>query len=479
MGASLKPVPPSKDDFYTLPEGYKGAEVGDILKIRKSPFPPKAISLPTNVANMWQALVRSEDALGNATAIVTTIIEPYEANSSRVVSYQIAEDAVSNDCSPSFTLQGAGGFGALVGQAETFLIQSVLDLGYYVVVPDFQGLDSYFGVAKMAGHSVLNSVRAALKSGNVTEIDPNAEVVLWGYSGGSLASSWAAILQPDYAEDLSSNLKGAACGGWLNNVTAFMELVDETLFTGIAVNMVYGITLQYPKFKEFVRDQISDSDRYKKYLSATNTCVVQTCLEFLYDGIFSGPNRYFKDGLKIFDDPLVKSVMDDQNIGGEKTKNSLPEIPMFLFQGVKDEVVPFEPSLRIYNDWCEQGIGSLEFAASNTTGHFLEALEGSGAAVKWISERFEGKEPIKGCDITYRSTNLLYPGAITTGVWHILSGMGHNILGDKIGPIDSETFLKGMQAQGIDTHSFKKRDPIDAEALLSEIRARGVDTHAY
>ena len=59
-----------------------------------------------------------------------------------------------------------------------------------------------------------------------------------GYSGGSLASGWAAALQPDYAPELSRNLLGVALGGFITNVTATVEATDDTIFAGIAANVL-------------------------------------------------------------------------------------------------------------------------------------------------------------------------------------------------------------------------------------------------
>ena len=41
---------------------------------------------------------------------------------------------------------------------------------------------------------------------------------MWGYSGGTVATGWAAALQPTYAKELKSNLIGAAMGGFVTNI---------------------------------------------------------------------------------------------------------------------------------------------------------------------------------------------------------------------------------------------------------------------
>lgn len=53
---------------------------------------------------------------------------------------------------------------------------------------------------------------------------------------------------------------------------------------------------KYPEFKDYVKTRINDPVKYKKYSKAANTCLVTTCLDFIYAEIFVGPNRYAKDG---------------------------------------------------------------------------------------------------------------------------------------------------------------------------------------
>lgn len=52
------------------------------------------------------------------------------------------------------------------------------------MVPDYEGPGSYFTVGAMAGHGVLDSIRAVLSTTNTTKLQADAKVQIWGYSGG-------------------------------------------------------------------------------------------------------------------------------------------------------------------------------------------------------------------------------------------------------------------------------------------------------
>lgn len=456
LTAPVKPTAPSEDEFYSPPSGFEDAELGSILKMRTTPFQITSVYFPVNIANSWQVLVRSEDSLGNATAVVATIFEPYEANSSRLLSYQIAEDASNIDCAMSYSFMGGGGLDTIEAKVEMFFIQAALDQGYYVVSSDYEGPIAAFTAGKLAAYSTLNSIRAALSSSNTTGIDPDADVVMWGYSGGTIPSGWAAALAPTYAEDLTSNLKGVALGGWVTNITATVEVIEGTVFAGLTANGVIGLSHQYPEMIPIIKKAMSKDD-YERYEDAGQQCLVSSIFDYAFTKFFSGPNRHVDDGWDILSTDVINKVIKENTLGVEETEDLKPEIPVFVYHGVLDEVVPFKDAQRVYDIWCDDGMDSFEFAVSNSTGHILEFLEGCGAALRWIDDMFNGVEPVKGCKRTVRSTNLLYPKALS-GYYDIAAALGNNILGTKIGPIDLETMLNSLKSKNVDPEKLKKRN---------------------
>lgn len=431
-----EPLEPINDPFYLPPPGFENEASGTILKIRKTPQQVRSVYFPVNIQNAWQVLVKSEDAKGNDTAVVATIFEPYNGNSSRLVSYNIAEDASAFKCSPSYSFLGGGGIHTLVGKLEMFLIQAALDQGYYVVSADYEGPISAFTVGPLSGMSVLNSIRAALSSTNTTNIDPDAEVVLWGYSGGTIAGGWAAAMQPSYAEELSNNLIGAALGGWVTNITATAEIVEGSIFAGLVPNAILGLLNQYPELGRVFNAELSQ-EKFELFNRSNEFCLVDSILYYPFEKFFTGENRYAESGWEVLSDETIQQVLQENTLGVEVTEGLMPEIPIFIYHGILDEIVPFKDAQRMYDIWCDQGIESFEFAVSNSTGHILEVIEGSGAALKWIKDRFDGVPPTNGCERTARSTNLLYPGALT-GYANIFSALIANVFGFEIGPDDNE-----------------------------------------
>lgn len=431
IAGPIKVLTPTEDNFYNLPDGYEDKEPGTILKIRKPPQQLRGIYFPILVKGAWQALVRTTDSHGNATAIVTTIIEPFNADPSKVVSYQIMQDSASVDCSPSYSFLYGASMNTVFAQLEMYLIDVALMRGWYVIIPDYEGPKASFTAGKQSGQSTLDSIRATLKSTNITGIKEDAKVAMWGYSGGTIATGWAAALQPTYAKELKSNLIGAAMGGFVTNITSTAEGVEGTLFAGLTASAVAGLTNEYPQLKAMVPKLIIP-DKLVAYNKAQKLCFLPSIVTFAFQKIFTGPNRYVKLGWGLFKDPTVKKVIDENTLALKKG-GPIPEIPLFVFHGELDNIVAYKDAVRAYNNWCEWGIDSYEFAIDETTGHITEFIEGTPAAIAWLTKMFNGEPPVKGCKSTKRFTNLLYPGA-NTSVADVLSGSVKTVLGENFGP---------------------------------------------
>lgn len=437
---------PSEDPFYSAPEGFENAKLGEILKHRNTPAPIRSIIFEVDLKDSWQLLVRSQDSFGNPSVIVTTVFQPHNADSSKLVSFQVAQDSANIDCSPSYSFMNGGGPKTINNQAETFLMQTALNEGYYVVSPDYEGLNAVFTGGIQAGHGVLDSLRAVLNSKNTTGIDPSADTVIWGYSGGSLASGWASALQPTYAAELAPNLKGAALGGWVTNITATVTNVNGGVFAGLGAAGIAGLSNGYPELHDYFKTAMY-ADKYEKFTAAYDQCLVEDIGMFAFDNYFEGDDRYFKDGISVLNQEPAKEIIANNTLG--LIPEQIPEIPLFIYHGNIDNIVPYDQAVRVYDIWCEAGIGSMEFAADLTAGHITEIVQGSGAAFAWVKKILSGENPVSGCEKTERLTNVLYPGSVGA-ITSFLSALVTNLLGTNIGPNGENLTLVGNSLLSMD-----------------------------
>lgn len=431
LALSIKPpLAPTQDLFYDVPANVSGYNNGDIIKWRTPPAQLRSIYFPMNVKNAWQLLVKTEDSFGNPTAFVTTVMEPYNAIPSKVLSYQAFEDSACLDCSPSYSVLYGASMNTIGIQYEVALMEIGLSKNWYVVLPDYEGPKSAFGVGPQSGKATLDSIRAALASHDFTGIDGDAKVGLFGYSGGSIACGWASQLQPSYAPELKKLIAGAAFGGFVTNITLTAISIDGTSFSGIAVAAMNGIIQEFSSLKSIFVNQIN-LDKLSLFYEAKTLCLKQLGGVYHYVELFTGANPWMYQGTRFFGIPQVAAVIMNTTLAVAQS-DGVPEVPLFIFQGQQDEVVPLEQPQRAYDNWCSWGAPSIEFALSSSSGHVLEGATGFGAAFAWLEKIFDGHVPVEGCTRTIRKSNLLYPGA-DANYRQFLDTLVKGIFGAKIG----------------------------------------------
>lgn len=419
---------PSQDSFY-FPTGDLSAYApGTILKDRPPPAPIAALGvMPANLQAERQLLYRTSDNHGNATATVVTVLVPYNADMGKVLSYQIAIDAVSIDCAPSYVLQQDSKRGPLVGsllsQAEFLLIQAALEEGWVVVVPDFQGPQASYLANKLAGHATLDGIRAALGSGAITGIKADATVTMWGYSGGSLASQWAAELQPAYAPELK--IAGAAIGGTVPNITNVIKSINERPLAGFIAPGVLGLVSAYPSAAP-VLDAALKPDAKASFYAPLKQCLIANAAEFLGRDVLG----MFKDRNFLYTNPQFKLISDDNSLG-----QATPTIPLFWYKSILDEVSPIGDSDSLEKKYCAAG-ATVEYTRDLLSNHGGYAVEGAPLAFSWLKKVMNGEDgAVKdGCSTKTDVTGYLDKAQFEVIPQLIGSALLH-LLGKKIGPV--------------------------------------------
>ena len=87
-----------------------------------------------------------------------------------------------------------------------------------------------------------------------------------------------------------------------------------------------------------------------------------------------------------------------------------------------------------FEQWCEWGLESGEFAEDAGGGHITETFLGGPAALTWINNRFDGVEPVQGCNHTVRESNFDYPGISQADADYFTAAL-NIVLGIDLGPI--------------------------------------------
>ena len=278
----------------------------------------------------------------------------------------------------------------------TTQLAASLQQGWWIMTPDYEGLDARFAVGLLSGHATLDSTRVALREGPKVGLSKTARYAMWGYSGGALAVEWAAELQPSYAPELK--FEGAALGGLLPNLTSAIETINMGPFSGAAFVIVIGISKAYPEFREWLMDSLI-GDKRSQFFAAANSCIFGEALTGAIHDIFS----FFLQGRTAFLDDVPRSTLDTVGQMGTVGK---PTMPMYVYKGFLDEISPVTDTDQLVDSYCNNGEpSSIEYHRILAAEHVSAAVLGSADALDWLTDRLDGK-PLDSPESCHRRTTL-------------------------------------------------------------------------
>ncbi|TID17922.1 putative lipase 8 precursor [Venturia nashicola] len=391
------PLPPSQDPFYT-PDGsaWKDVLPGTILKQRD--ITPRGIGNLTTLANLqnaYQLLYRTTDVHGLPSYTVTTILKPPNANPLLHMSYQPATDSPNIDCAPSYGLQAGASPTAFGVQTELYGAMSpFLAGGVIVSVPDYEGPQAAFTVGPESAKGVLDSIRAVLKSGGLTGVSPNASTTLIGYSGGALASEWAAEFHSAYAPEL--NIIGAAIGGLPTNISKTISVVNGRSNVGLVAASFLGIAAKFPAFKEYIdKNLIKNRDLFDIPLSECMSSPANATYGYGVSLANENIASWFVDNAT----NLVRDNSELLNQIGVMGLHGTPSFPMYVWKSTTDEVVPtIEDTNALVEKYCSTGT-KIEYVRYANSTHSATFVLGFPGAARFIGSLYAGISPQK-CTVT-------------------------------------------------------------------------------
>ncbi|KAK8924293.1 Lipase 5 [Metarhizium anisopliae] len=408
-------LPPSIDPFYRPPSGFESKAPGSILRQRRIAaaffgFIPQPIEA-------YQLLYRTNAIDGSPIATVTTIFKPLHAKKDSFVSLQTAYDSTSSICNPSYNYQLGALQTDIISSLEQIIMQAYLLSGYIVAAADYEGPDAAFLPGPLEGMGVLDGMRAVVNFRAKLGLSDNPKIVGTGYSGGAVATGWAAGLQSSYAPDL--NVKGWVAGGTPANLTATFMNLDSTIFSGFLPAglagflkpSAYGAQLQ-PIFDEIL------TPKGKRIIDTSNKqCIVGNLLSFPQTSILSAEFQTLGPGL--FQHPVVSDIMGKHVMG--VYKNETPVAPVFLYHAPDDEIVPYHDAGILVDRWCGYG-ASVDFLTVAAGGHFTTEILGVPDAVRFTANAFEGKLAA-GCSTRTSYNDTLNPIALGVQLEPVLASL--------------------------------------------------------
>jgi hypothetical protein len=394
---------PQDDPFYTYSgsKPLESIEPGTVLATRSIPY--HILGVPTSLETT-QLLYRSTSQTGNPTVNVTSVIQPFgQSDKTKVISYQSAYDSLDRNDQPSYAIAGGLTFGGIVPNVELAVFGLFLAQGYTVVVPDTEGQRADFAAGPEYGMNTLDSIRAAFNSPTVG-LPREAKIALLGYSGGAIASEWAAELAATYAPDVNARMIGAAIGGALVHPAHNLRYVDGTYFwAGVMPMALIGIARAFEvDFTPYL-----SADGLKLYHDMQATSITNVLGQPRYWRLkwadLVSPEYPTPESLPLFVTLANKLIM---GTGGT------PTIPLFIGQGANGDLewtpgnkpgIGAGDGVMIAGDvrtlartYCENGT-AVHYEQYDLLSHTTSIGIWLLNAIAWIKDRFAGRPAPQNC----------------------------------------------------------------------------------
>jgi hypothetical protein len=394
-------IPPQQDPFYTYTGSTPLANItpGTVLKTRKMLY--HVAGLPTLVTAV-QLLYRSTGEIGQPTVNVTSVLLPaLRLGPPTIVSYQSFYDSLNPEDEPSYAISGGLSIGGLIPNVESALIVPALTAGQAVAVPDTEGENADFAAGPEYGMNTLDGLRAALNS-PATGLGGTRKIGLIGYSGGAIATEWAAELAPSYAPDVNARLIGATFGGTLVDPAHNLRYVEgSTTWAGVIPMALIGDT----------RATHTDLTPYASEYGLQLFSKLQQASIINVLGAYPGltwaqlvkPQYVVPESV-----PLYVQIVNQLIMGSRGT----PTIPLLIGQGNGGELEGTpgnKPGLgkgdgvmvagdvrTLAREFCGRGV-TLQYNEYEGLSHVLAAAHWLPEAAAWLTARFAGFPAPQDC----------------------------------------------------------------------------------
>ncbi|MFB7357448.1 lipase family protein [Streptomyces gardneri] len=394
-------APAAGDPFYA----YDGSEPlssfapGAVLKTRTLQY--HLVGIPTPLKAI-QLLYRSTDAQGRPSANVTTVVRSLTGDGSKAVSYQSFYDSLNPEDGPSRAIAGNLTLGGVIPNAEALFMAPLLAKGYTLVIPDTQGQRANFAAGPEYGTNTLDSIRAATRSAE-TGLSTGTRFGLMGYSGGAIATNWAAAMAPAYAPDVNRQLVGFAEGGLLVAPAHNLKYVDGSLvWSGVIPMAVIGVSRSYDiDLKQYLNDygrQVYGELEHGSIVDALGH----------YPGLTwkKMAKPQYADANSV---PQFVDAVNRINLGSAAT----PTVPGFIAQGnggvlegtfanppgigTGDAVMVAGDVRALARQYCATGNGSIAYRQFNLLSHNGVPVVWAPLAIDWLDDRFAGRTAPSDC----------------------------------------------------------------------------------
>lgn len=370
---------PAQDTFYDAPDALDAMSPGQVIRSRQVEL--KDYWASHHRSQAWQLLYRSTDLNGGASVAATTVVLPRkraDADDFLLLSFQCAIDAVTSQCFPSYALRKGADSARAIAPFEFLVVRRALAKGWAVSIPDHEGMLGAWGAPREPGYRALDGIRATLEFAG-QRLPADTPVGLWGYSGGGMATSWAAEMAPQYAPEL--NIIGAVLGSPVGDMASALMRLNGRIHAGLPVMAIAGLRRVYPALDRAIEDHATASGR-RDLATIAELPTLDAIRQFKDHDLDDYLDVPLAD---ILAEPEIVTMMADLSLG-----THAPEIPLLVVQAVHDEVIDVADVDAQVQRYRDQGV-SVTYVRDQLSEHYTLLPLSGPLAVGWLAHRLEGR----------------------------------------------------------------------------------------
>ncbi|MFI6367304.1 lipase family protein [Nocardia sp. NPDC050630] len=267
---------------------------------------------------------------------------------------------------------------------EAILLNSLLLSGWSVALPDHLGPTFAYGAARLGGQITLDGIRAVRRVPELAAA--HSRIAMAGYSGGGMATAFAAALAPSYAPELE--IAGAATGGVPMNMVKMLERVDFSPHPafGLVMAAALGLERKYP-------DRFPISDYLNAHGVAARKAIANGCTNEILTTGAGHSVRDYASSLTMIGNRSARAVVEENSL---ELFDGIPNIPIFEWHSPSDSLIPTESILNVNSRYCAAGV-PLQAELIYSPEHLSAAILGIPSVLSWLAARFRGDPAPSNC----------------------------------------------------------------------------------
>ncbi|MFW0794123.1 lipase family protein [Gordonia sp. CPCC 205515] len=371
---AVLPSPTGDPMFDRWPTDLAAMSPGELIAVRDvTATAAPVVTTPIRSARLLK--FRSTDASGTPFFGTATILVPRipSRGPRPVLVNNLPIDSLGTACDPGYTL--AHGFSIATNVTDLIppTTQLALARGYAVLIPDHQGPRMAYAEPVVAGHVVLDAIRALANLDR--KMFGDSRVAMTGYSGGAIATNGAAKLLGSYAPELAPRMIGAALGGVPADFRMLVGSMNANLASGIFHSAVFGIAREHP-------DMLAMANNFAQWFATSplkNVCTIPATLT----GQTFWPLQLMASDPDPFHSPVAERIYRITRMADRKS-----QVPLYIYHGTYEWWIPAAGARNLYRGQCALGARAVYREVFGE--HVLAILVGYPEALDWLDQRLRG-----------------------------------------------------------------------------------------